>query len=166
MYIPSSILTLHIGFPSSPYMLRPYTEPEIVGLPPDQQAQRRKFNQRLSAIRVRVEHAFGILKGRFMSLKCFPTPDSHSLKDVYRDVQAMMVLHNLCIDFHDHPQNIPFFDIHDEDFSLDDVDLPVPNEPALPQPEHADVPPWETEQWLREAGYAKRLAIMNSLFPL
>lgn len=71
----------------------------------------KQFNYLLSSIRVRVEQAFGMLKGRFPSLKFFGTPND--MEDAYRAVQALMAVHNFCIDNDDHPEDIPWFDPKD-----------------------------------------------------
>lgn len=70
-----------------------------------------KFNRLVSSIRCRVEQAFGILKGRFPSLKLFGTPED--VEDVYRTIEALMSVHNFCIDEGDQPELIPWFNWKD-----------------------------------------------------
>ncbi|KAG8731874.1 hypothetical protein FRC10_001392, partial [Ceratobasidium sp. 414] len=49
--------------------------------------------------RVIIECAFGRLKARFPSLHRLGAVED--MKDLYRAVEAMMVLHNMCYDLHD-----------------------------------------------------------------
>jgi hypothetical protein len=149
-------------------VLRPFTEPEVRNQPLQEKARRRKFNQRLSSIRITVEHAFGALKGRFPSLK--DLPPEQNIQDSYRLMQALFTLQNLCIDLGDHPEQIPLFDPHDPDrddseegapLDVDDLDF----DGVIPDGQ-VELPAHETDEWLREAGRRRRLLIMNDLFPL
>lgn len=149
-------------------MLRPFTEPEIRDQPLQEKSRRRKFNQRLSSIRITVEHAFGALKGRFPSLK--DLPPEQNIQDTYRLMQALFALQNLCIDLGDCPEQIPFFDPSNPD--QDDSEEGAPHDAddlhfdgAIPDG-RVELPAYETDEWLREAGRHRRLLIMNDLFPL
>jgi hypothetical protein len=155
------------GYPSSPYILRPFTEPEVNGQPANEKARRRKFNKRLSSQRIIVEHTFGMLKGRFPSLK--DLPPEQDIRDTYRVVEALLTLHNMCIDLGDTPELIPLFDNSDSDCnnSEDDVaDVDVSGYGGVVGDDELEVPRWESDEWLREAGRRRRLAILNDLFPL
>jgi len=108
-----------------------------------------------------------MLKGRFPSLKDL-SPE-RDIRDTYRVVEALVALHNLCIDLGDHPERIPFFD--GEDPTRDDEDDPVNDIDAtgyggIMEGDGAELPACETDEWLREAGRRRRLAILNDLFPL
>ncbi|KAG2743576.1 hypothetical protein P692DRAFT_20821652 [Suillus brevipes Sb2] len=122
---------LRDGYPSSPYVLRPFTEPEVNGQPPAEKQRRRKFNKRLSLQRITVEHAF---------------------------------------DMGDCPEYIPFFDSRDpdrddeNDDGTNDVDVAGYGGPV--EGVEIELPAWETDEWLKEAGRRRRLAILNDLFPL
>ena len=65
-----SDLIVVAGYPSSPYLVRPFDANELAR---EESAHRRErmtqFNYELSRVRVRVEQAYGRLKGRFPSLK-------------------------------------------------------------------------------------------------
>jgi hypothetical protein len=52
-----------------------------------------------------VERTFGQLKLRFPSLVLMG--DVECLDDVYRVIEAMMVLHNMCYDLHDTMSGLP-----------------------------------------------------------
>ncbi|QRW00132.1 DDE superfamily endonuclease [Ceratobasidium sp. AG-Ba] len=131
-----------LGYPCTPYVLRPYAEDEMA----NDRARKQRFNKRLSRVRVQIECAFGRFKSRFPSLYLMGTPED--MKDLYRSVQALMVLHNLCIDFHDRVDGFAAgnlqrghgsdsnIDIHarvghinPED--IDDDDLTIPGEDLL-----------------------------------
>jgi hypothetical protein len=62
----------------------------------------REFNHKISCARVVVEWAFGRLKSRFPALKRLGA--AHDIKDIYRAIEAMMILHNLCFDLGDIPE--------------------------------------------------------------
>ena len=47
--------------------MRPFSEPEIIKASVNDQDWMRKFNRHLSSVQISIEHAFGILKGRFLS---------------------------------------------------------------------------------------------------
>ncbi|EPQ53226.1 hypothetical protein GLOTRDRAFT_45952 [Gloeophyllum trabeum ATCC 11539] len=154
------------GYPSSPYALRPFTDPEVYSQAPDERHRRKQFNRRISSIRIRVEHSYGMLKGRFPSLKELGA--HHDIQEIYRAIQAMMVVHNLCIDLGDAPEDIPAFDLVDEDATPDDQDLDIelPDYGGVEGMEEIQVPEWELDdEVLKQAGHQMREEIMNELFP-
>jgi hypothetical protein len=114
-----------------------------------EQYRHQKFNICLSSICISVEHTFGLLKGRFPALK--DLPPENNIQNTYRLVHALMVMHNLCIDLEDHPEDIPDFvfdnnpvfpdDDPDEDPDLSNHGAPVINDPI-------DIPVWESDDWL------------------
>lgn len=59
-----------------------------------------------------VEHAFGVYKGRFPALKSMPGRD---IKRIYLAVEALMVLHNIFIEYGDNAEEIDDFDSGDEE---------------------------------------------------
>ncbi|EJD08462.1 uncharacterized protein FOMMEDRAFT_66464, partial [Fomitiporia mediterranea MF3/22] len=61
------------------------------------------FNFKLLHCRIAIEHAFGMLKGRFTSLRSFP---GYKLNVIYMTVEALMVIHNILIDLNDDPETI------------------------------------------------------------
>lgn len=144
-----------LGYPSSPFVLRPFTEPEVQRTNGAEKARLRAFNRNLSNKRIYVEHAFGMLKGRFPALKAFPTPDD--AQNIYRVIEALMVLHNICIDLHDEPGQIDGYDAGDIGEGMwEEVDEEL----------EADVPDGETNAILREAGLMFRQDMLNRLYPL
>ncbi|KAG9088234.1 hypothetical protein FRC06_002159 [Ceratobasidium sp. 370] len=98
---PGEFLLGDKGYPCSQYILRPYADDEL----DNDAARRRRFNKRLSRVRVHVECAIGKLKARFPCLNMMGTPEN--IKDLYRTIQALMVIHNLCVDFHDTVDGLP-----------------------------------------------------------
>ncbi|VDC05609.1 unnamed protein product [Peniophora sp. CBMAI 1063] len=100
------------GYPSSPFVLRPFTQPEVDAAPRARARRMRRFNYLLSSARVRVEQAFGLLKARFPGLKLFGTPTD--IEDAYRVIEALIAVHNFCIDIGDRPEDIPMFDMSDD----------------------------------------------------
>lgn len=125
----------------------------------------RRFNFRLSSVRIASEHAYGMLKGRFLSLK---EMGKHSdIQDIYRAIEAMIVLHNICIDWGDKPEDSWSFSLRDdwESHEEDEEDEDVNNEVGGEIIEgEAEVPVYETERWLKEEGRRKRQAIFEYLY--
>ena len=122
----------------------------------------REFNIHLSSECIRVEHAFGKLKGRFPSLKEMGC--HKKVQEIYKVIEALMILHNVCIDYGDVPEHIFDFDptndaipvevtAGDIHFGLVDIN------------QEANVPLYETDQWIKEEGRHKRDIIFNDLFP-
>lgn len=70
----------------------------------------------------------------------------------------------------DCPEYIPFFDSRDpdrddeNDDGTNDVDVAGYGGPV--EDVEVELPAWETDEWLKEAGRRRRLAILNDLFPL
>ncbi|KAF8836147.1 hypothetical protein BDN67DRAFT_911697, partial [Paxillus ammoniavirescens] len=153
-----------------PYILRPFTDPEVdSGGNIAEQYRRRKFNNRLSSIRIAVEHTFGLLKGRFPALK--DLPPEIDIQNTYRLVHALMVMHNICIDLEDHPEDIPEIIFGDDSRTLpkdaegdEDADLSNYGAPVIDGP--IDIPAWESDEWLRREGQKRREQILNDIYPL
>ncbi|VEN35996.1 unnamed protein product [Callosobruchus maculatus] len=61
-------------------------------------ANQREFNYRHSATRIKIENAFGALKGRFRRLQRF---ENENIMFIVKSTVAAAVLHNICIDFQD-----------------------------------------------------------------
>lgn len=100
------------AYPSLPWLIPIYKD---YGNLTDQQ---RRFNYLLASSRVVVEHAFGLLKGRFRRILHF-TEHRH-IGFVVNLITCACILHNICID-----QNDQFHDIeinNDEDYNSDDDD--------------------------------------------
>jgi hypothetical protein len=97
-----------VGYPSSPYVLRPFDKTEFVGASPADIPHMREFNVLLSSVRIASEHAYGLLKGCFLSLKGMG--EHKDVQTKYKAIEAMLVLHNICIDWNDHPDSIWQYD--------------------------------------------------------
>ncbi|KAF8608129.1 hypothetical protein BDV93DRAFT_403583, partial [Ceratobasidium sp. AG-I] len=74
----------------SPLVLIPYkrNELKIDG------RRRRNFNYKFSRARIVVEWTFGRLKARFPALRKLGA--ARDMNDIYRAIEAMMILHNIC----------------------------------------------------------------------
>lgn len=92
------------AFPSLRWLLPPFKDN---GLLSDEQ---RQFNYKHSATRVVIEHAFGLLKGRFRRLQGF---ENLSVTFITKLVIAACVLHNICILKNDESEDL-FSDQQDE----------------------------------------------------
>lgn len=78
------------GFSLFKWFLVPFSRKAIASASPNDQQMMRLFNFRLTQLRVEVERAFGILKGRWRILKCLPFAPREAQEVVY----ACMALHN------------------------------------------------------------------------
>jgi hypothetical protein len=121
----------------------------------------RAFNKHLSGIRIGVEHAFGMLKGRFGSLK---EMGAHAdIQEMYKAIEALLILHNMCIEYGDKPEDIwgydPKGDFDDEEGEY------LENGDGMILDDGEGIPARETDAWLKRQGQAKRMIIFNDLFP-
>lgn len=152
------------GYPSTPITVRPFSEPEIMKKSPAEQERMRAFNRRISSVRISVEHAFGQLKGRFLSLRVMGPHDN--IQEIYRVMEALIILHNFCIEHNDRPEDIFDYvliltseeqdegDDGDGDFGCEDIRG------------DANIPAHETEAWIKAEGYRRRLELLDLLFPI
>jgi hypothetical protein len=86
-FVPGSHILGDNAYPISMQVMTPY--------PRTNATQRQKnFNKKLSSCRVKIEQAFGLLRGRFRRLKYM---DNARVELVSVMVLAACVLHNLCI---------------------------------------------------------------------
>ncbi|PBK65329.1 hypothetical protein ARMSODRAFT_892022, partial [Armillaria solidipes] len=148
-----------------PYTLRPFSEPEIENATGLLQRRMKDFNFKLSGVRISVEHAFGAWKGRFPSLRCMGA--HRDVQDIYRVVEALIVLHNMCLYYDDHPENIVNIVLRDTDLRTDhddgDAEEGFGGETIDGEP---NVPAHETATWLKEEGYRMRLNLLDEVCPV
>ncbi|THU98346.1 hypothetical protein K435DRAFT_599927, partial [Dendrothele bispora CBS 962.96] len=146
---------------STPYTVRPFSEPELARASEMDHRHMKRFNVRLSQIRIRVEHAFGQLKGRFPSLRCM---GAHlDTKEVYEVIEALIILHNMCLYYRDEPEQI-------KDILLVDRDLLRNSDgnegfDAVYFEGEPSIPAHETEEWLRVEGYRLRNELLDIVCP-
>ena len=99
----------------------------------------------------------------------------HGIQILYEAIEAMLVLHNICIEWNDHPKSIsqynptdiwPGWDrVEDED----DEDGEEENNTADGIEAimgEANIPVHETADYLQEEGWRKWQIIFNQLFPV
>ncbi|KIL67330.1 hypothetical protein M378DRAFT_74002, partial [Amanita muscaria Koide BX008] len=150
-----------------PYTMRPFSEPEITKALVNDQERMRKFNQRLSSVRISAEHAFGVLKGRFLSLRVMGPHDD--VQEIYRVIEALMILHNFCIEHDDQPEDIYDYVLRldgDADNAEDPDEEDSGNFGCEDIIGEAQIPGHETDSWLKIQGYRKRIVLLNELFPI
>lgn len=66
-----SVGTSVVGYPLTKYSIRPFHDHDLTS-DPDEARRRKAWNCKFSSLRVRIEHVFGRLKGRFPYLRCIP----------------------------------------------------------------------------------------------
>ncbi|KAH7881983.1 hypothetical protein F5I97DRAFT_1817831, partial [Phlebopus sp. FC_14] len=116
---------------------------------------------------ITVKHTFDMLKGHFPSLKdLLPEQD---IQHTYHLIEALFMLHNLCIDLSDQPKRIPFFSSVDAESDNDEEhiqnDVEVSGYDGVKEQE-IELPAWQTDEWLHLAGHQCRLQILDDLFSL
>ncbi|KAB5591329.1 hypothetical protein CTheo_5245 [Ceratobasidium theobromae] len=89
------------GYPISPFVLTPFARNECQ----EDGDRKRRFGKLISSARVVIEQTFGRLKARFPSLALMG--EVEDLDDLYRAIEAMMILHNMCYDLHDTVSGVP-----------------------------------------------------------
>jgi hypothetical protein len=152
--------TFFTGYPSSPFTIRPFDEPEIAAASDEDKGRMRAFNLRLSSVRVVVEHSFGLFKGRFPTLRGMgPHQD---IQEIYKTIEALMVLHNMAIDPKDRPE--VSWHINEDPDDQEDQNNGDRDVIAFDVVGDAQVPAYETDAYLKEQGQIKRLAILDRLF--
>ena len=104
------------GYPSSAYVIRPFNEWEITAASATDKTRMRAFNKCVSHIWIVSEHAFGLFKARFPSLR--EMGPHKKIQDMYKAIKAMMIIHNICIDWVNKPEDI--WDINNTDSWSDD----------------------------------------------
>ncbi|CUA74761.1 hypothetical protein RSOLAG22IIIB_05701 [Rhizoctonia solani] len=90
------------GYPISKFLIWPFSNNDLTNNP-QVALERKQWNKAFSSNRATVEHAFGLLKGRFSALRSMPGWD---LSRMYRAIEALMIIHNICIDLRDDIHNI------------------------------------------------------------
>ncbi|KAG8690006.1 hypothetical protein FRC09_012173 [Ceratobasidium sp. 395] len=140
-FTPDEWLMADKGYPISCRAIRPFADHDLTDSPGTART-RKKWNQALSTHRVVVEHAFGQLKGRFPSLRLMPGWD---LNRMYKAIEAMLIVHNICIDLRDRAEDIEAAYIIDRDVGQ------VPDDVAQNQ----------TKDKIRAMGLARRKRLVD-----
>lgn len=157
---------------TSPYTVRPFDEPEMAAARQDHTLyyRMRRFNEILSGERAMVERAFGLWKNRFLSLK--EMGGHNEMQEIYRVIEALIVLHNMCIAHGDHPEHIPSLPSEQRTDRASDIEPPDldGDDPIyhIGGPEvdvHRPIPAHETDEYLKRRGRQFRNAIFNRLVP-
>jgi hypothetical protein len=105
-----------------------------------------------------------MLKGRFPALKCLSPAEN--MKETYRDVASLMIIHNICIDLGDHPEDILEYAPTDPSVEEPQVEVELANYGGNVEDDvEIDVPAGETDTALKNLGYALREQLLNELFP-
>lgn len=82
------------------------------------------------------------------------------IQEMYKAIEALLILHNMCIDYGDKPDDDWEIDL-DEERSVEHEEDPD----AMIIENGENIPARETNAWLKRQGCAKRMIIFNDLFP-
>ncbi|KAF7304138.1 DDE Tnp4 domain-containing protein [Mycena indigotica] len=125
------------GYASTPFTIRPFSEPELASASAADRHRMKNFNYLLSTQRITVEHAFGCLKLRFRSMQMMG--GHKQVQNVWRAIEAMMIMHNMCLIHDDHPNRFKEYTpgMGDQlaiDTAGNDADIPEEAEPGFIMP--------------------------------
>ena len=138
----------------------PFDEQEVSSKPPAEHLRMQEFNCRLSSIHIKSEHAFGLLKGHFPALKEMGRHEN--IQDAFKAIEALMIIHNICIDWKDRPDHMWDFEPTDHWSDDEEVDADVGGVVIVHE---ARIPANETYAWLKGKGREKHDVVFNQLFP-
>jgi hypothetical protein len=79
------------GYPLTLHTVRTFHDHDLTDNPTEA-SRWKKWNKKLSSVRIAIEHAFGRLKGWFPILRDFPAVD---MQNTYRTIEALLILHNI-----------------------------------------------------------------------
>ncbi|KAE9399054.1 hypothetical protein BT96DRAFT_821071, partial [Gymnopus androsaceus JB14] len=149
-----------------PYTVQPFSSGELQkATSPIHKRRMKDFNYKLSNQRITVEHAFGCLKLRFRSLQYMGLHEN--VQDVWRAIDAMMIFHNMCLYYKDHPDTLEDYtgELNDDGTGDWDADiLPEVTQDDVGGP--ADIPHHETPNWLKREGYKLRNTLLDTVCPI
>ncbi|KAI0056073.1 hypothetical protein BV25DRAFT_1921309 [Artomyces pyxidatus] len=148
---PHEYILVDKGYPLTQFTIRPFTDTDFTADAAESH-RRKMFNKKLSSLRIFVEHAFGRLKGRFPGLR--PMTGRH-LTEMYRTIEALMIIHNILESINDDPATIRGFN------GAEDPDVDFVRGEA---PDRLDADMDEDE--LYRAGLLRRKELVDLNFPM
>lgn len=94
-----------------------------------------------------------------------------NVQEIYHVIEALIILHNICLEHNDQPEDIYDYVLSlDSDSELeDDVDADEDDSGNFGCEDvtgEVQVPWHETDNWLKVQGYSKWMALLNELFPV
>ena len=150
-YFDSSLLIFGLGYPLTKFTIRPFADHDLTNDPAEASACHH-FNRELSHLHVRVENAFGILKGQFLALCTFT---GHNIRQMWMFVESLLILHNILQEFGDDPYDIEGFNGQEED------DPSPPNEAESVLVDGARGRNRISENVLYQTGLVRRKGLLN-----
>jgi hypothetical protein len=85
------------------------------------------------------------------------------IQEMYKAIEALLILHNMCIEYGDKPEDIRGYDPKGDFDDEEGEDLE--NGDGMILDDGEGIPARETDAWLKRQGRAKRMIIFNDLFP-
>lgn len=95
----------YLGYPLTKFTIRPFADNDLTNDPLEART-RRRWNYDLSHLRVRIEHSYGRLKGRFPLLRCMR---GNNLQVMWRTIEVCLIMHNILTELGDDPTSIEGF---------------------------------------------------------
>ncbi|KAM6491053.1 hypothetical protein JOM56_013292 [Amanita muscaria] len=93
----------------------------------------------------------------------------NDVQEIYRVIEALMILHNFCIEHDDQPEDIYDYVLRldgDADNAEDPDEEDSGNFGCEDIIGEAQIPGHETDSWLKIQGYRKWIVLLNELFPI
>lgn len=128
----------------------------------------------ISSAHITVEHTFGLWKARFPSLKAMGRHEK--VIDLFKAIEALMILHNICLVHGDAPESLPNFEKkyrkerrrarqrrQEQQAANAGVTF---NRGFIDVEDDANVPAHETEENLKRMGRMKRQALFDLTVPV
>lgn len=109
-----------LGYPLTKFTIRPFAEYDLTNNAVEARA-RKRWNFDLSHLRVRIEHSYGRLKGRFPLLRYMT---GTNLEVMWRTIESCLIMHNILTELGDDPTTIEGYNgLEDEDDEEVDEDM-------------------------------------------
>jgi hypothetical protein len=86
------------------------------------------------------------------------------IQEMYKAIEALLILHNICIEYGDKLEDIWGYDPKD-DFNEEEFEEPQQDADVMIIDDTDSIPARETDGWLKRQGRAKQMIIFNELFP-
>ena len=93
------------GYSLTQYSIRPFSDYDLTNDAAEAK-EWKIWNVKLSCLRVAVKNAYGRLKGQFPCLRALR---GHKIRDMYRFIESLLIVHNIIEEFGDDPKDISGF---------------------------------------------------------
>lgn len=150
----------HIGYPLTKFTIRPFADNDLTNNRLEARA-RRRWNFDLSHLRVRIEHSYGRLKGRFPLLRRMT---GENLQVMWRTIEACLIMHNILTELGDDPTTIEGFNGLEEVDNNNEVNENMQHTLNNNDQARQNAANRMTEEDLYRTGLLRRKQLLNLVF--